>query len=111
MVASYLRDKHLLLVLDSCEHLSEAVTHWSQRWLSACPALSILATSHGALNVTGEHVWLTPTLAYPPATSGLSPDELLTFEAVKLFVTRAQEVKADFALTAANGRRPARTRA
>ncbi|CAN5372788.1 hypothetical protein BH10CHL1_BH10CHL1_39890 [soil metagenome] len=100
---SYLRDKRLLLVLDSCEHLSKVVADWSNRWLDACPHLCILATSHGALNVPGEQVWPVSPLVYPPTTVNLSLDQLSTFEAVQLFVARAQEVKADFALTAANG--------
>ncbi|MEZ4734662.1 MAG: BTAD domain-containing putative transcriptional regulator [Caldilineaceae bacterium] len=100
-VARYLGDKPLLLVLDNCEHIDAAVAHWSKRWLSTCPSLRILATSHGALTVPGEAVWPIPTLAYPPAEVEL--DQLLSFAAVQLFVTRAREVKADFALTAANG--------
>ncbi len=101
-VARYLGDKSLLLVLDNCEHMDEAVAHWSKRWLSACPSLRILATSHGALTVPGEVVWPIPTLAYPPSAE-VEPDQLLSFAAVQLFVARAREVKADFALTAANG--------
>jgi WD40 repeat protein/predicted ATPase/DNA-binding SARP family transcriptional activator len=101
-VVRYLGDKSLLLVLDNCEHMDEAVAHWSKRWLSACPRLCILATSHGALTVPGEVLWPIPTLVYPPSAE-VEAEQLLSFAAVQLFVARAREVKADFALTAANG--------
>jgi predicted ATPase/DNA-binding SARP family transcriptional activator len=102
-VANYLHFKQLLLVLDSCEHLLEAVTHWGKRWLSTCPDLCILATSHGPLHIEGEHVWPVPALSYPLTSSGLLPEQLMSFEAVQLFVARAQAVKVGFALNATNG--------
>jgi predicted ATPase/WD40 repeat protein/DNA-binding SARP family transcriptional activator len=104
VVATYLHDKQLLLVLDNCEHLSAAAAEWSERWLNACPQLRILATSHGALAVPGEAVWPLSTLPYPAPTVEATPERLLTFAAVQLFVARAQEVNPTFVLTTANGK-------
>ncbi|MFN8440624.1 MAG: tetratricopeptide repeat protein [Caldilineaceae bacterium] len=103
IVATYLGNKKVLLVLDNCEHLRETVAFWVKRWLKACPTLCILATSQGALAIGGETVWSVPTLAYPVQSVGLAPEQLLSFAAIQLFVTRAQEVKPGFALTASNG--------
>jgi predicted ATPase len=104
VVATYLRDQQLLLVLDNCEHLSDVVADWSKHWLRLCPQLRILATSHRALGVPGEAVWSVAPLTYPPPNADATPQELLAFPAVQLFVARTQEVKADFVLTAANGK-------
>jgi predicted ATPase/WD40 repeat protein/DNA-binding SARP family transcriptional activator len=101
-LTSYLRSKWLLLVLDSCEHLIEAVAHWCGRWLAACPHLCILATSHTAMHIAGEQVWLVAPLPYPQTSERMSPEELMTFEAAQLFVARAQEIKTDFTLTTTN---------
>ncbi|SMD12072.1 ATP-binding protein [Lentzea albidocapillata] len=71
-----LHDKHLLLVLDGCEHLLEAVRHLAHHLLRDCEGLTILATSREPLGVYGEHL-----LRVPP----LSVDE-----AVELFLDRAE---------------------
>lgn len=70
-----LYDKHLLLVLDSCEHLLEAVRQLVHHLLRDCEGLTILTTSREPLGVYGEHL-----LRIPP----LSVDE-----AVRLFLERA----------------------
>ncbi|MEU5879369.1 NB-ARC domain-containing protein [Spirillospora sp. NPDC047279] len=56
VVADYLADRDVLLVLDTCEHLAEACAVTVQALLAAAPRLRILATSRRALNVAGEQV-------------------------------------------------------
>ena len=83
-LAGWLRDRSLLLILDNCEHLVDAVGGFCERLLPACSRLRILATSRELLDVRGEHAIQTPPLAVPddPALAPLS-------DAVRLFLVRA----------------------
>ena len=63
---AYLRDKRILLILDTCEHLIEAVAALTSRIFVAAPQAHILATSREALRVEGEHVHRLAPLACPP---------------------------------------------
>jgi predicted ATPase/DNA-binding CsgD family transcriptional regulator len=99
-LAAYLEDLELLLVLDNCEHLTDACAILAGKLLAAAPGLTILATSRHVLGVEGEQI-----LAVPPLTT---PDEEVLagdathYEAVKLFLDRASAVSPDFAITDAN---------
>jgi predicted ATPase/DNA-binding CsgD family transcriptional regulator len=97
-----LRPKHLLLVLDNCEHLLGACVQLVETLLHTCPHAHILVTSREALTMTGETTWLVLPLRVPD-TYQLPPiDELLTYEAVHLFVERARSVLPSFTLTPEN---------
>jgi DNA-binding SARP family transcriptional activator len=50
----FLREKKVLLVLDNCEHIIDALAHLTEALLEACPRLRVLATSREALNVDGD---------------------------------------------------------
>jgi predicted ATPase/DNA-binding XRE family transcriptional regulator len=80
----WLQGRDLLLILDNCEHVVEAVSGLCERLLPACSRLRILATSREFLDVRGEHAIQTPPLAVPddPALAPLS-------DAVQLFLARA----------------------
>ncbi len=54
---AYLRDKQLLLVLDSCEHLIDTVAAIAERIYLEAPQMHVLATSREALRVEGEQVY------------------------------------------------------
>ena len=54
MLEDYLEAKHLLLILDNCEHLIEACARLADALLKACPHLHILATSREALGIEGK---------------------------------------------------------
>jgi predicted ATPase/Tfp pilus assembly protein PilF len=101
-VIDYLEDKHLLLVLDNCEHLVHACAALAGDLLQRCPGLRILATSREGLGVPGEQIYRVPRLAVPDPVAFGSLNELEQVEAVRLFVTRARERQADFTLTARN---------
>jgi predicted ATPase/DNA-binding CsgD family transcriptional regulator len=89
--------RHLLLMLDNCEHLIQACAELVGRLLDACPNLRILATSREPLRVAGELAWRVPSLAVPHPYA--PPDELLQSPAVQLFAERARRVRPDFGLT------------
>ncbi|GII00411.1 AfsR/SARP family transcriptional regulator [Planobispora takensis] len=88
-----LAGRELLLVLDNCEHVVEAVARLADRLLSSCPGLRVLATSREALGITGEVLHPVPPLALP--SPGVPADRA---PAVRLFADRARAVRPDFTL-------------
>ena len=102
---SVIRDRRLLLVLDSLEHLL-AETPVIAELLAACPNLVILATSRIRLNLSGEHEHHVLPLALPRSSADTTPSPWVEIvggsAAVKLFVARAQAVDSAFRLTAEN---------
>src|ERR671917_1178288 len=95
---SYLKEKHLLLVLDNFEQVLEGAADVGEL-LAVCPKLKVLATSRIPLRLYGEREYPVPPLALPDPRV-LPPLEVLTqYEAVRLFVERARAVKPDFAVT------------
>ena len=98
MLLNYLQKKHLLLVLDNCEHLLEACAGLAHALLRHCPAVTILATSREALGSAGETAYRVPSLAAPDPAA-LQPEELAQAEAVRLFAERAASVLPGFQLT------------
>lgn len=103
----FLRDKHLLLILDNCEHLLAAASGLCSELLRACPRLTIIAASRQTLGVAGEATFLVPPLAIydvrlQPLTGPDLAEQLSQYEAVKLFIARATAVRPDFAVTNAN---------
>jgi non-specific serine/threonine protein kinase len=52
-----LAGRHLLLVLDNCEHVAQAAAILAERLLKETRQVTMLATSRERLEVNGEHVW------------------------------------------------------
>ncbi|MFB7355732.1 BTAD domain-containing putative transcriptional regulator [Streptomyces gardneri] len=90
--------RHMLLVLDNCEHVVEPVAELAARLLRAAPDLRVLATSQEPLTVTGEHTWPIPPLDLP----GPGNDRPEESDAVRLFVARAAAAAPGFALDPGN---------
>ena len=97
-VRDELAGKRTLLVLDNLEQVIAAAPYVGEL-LMATPTLSVLATSRLPLRLRAEREYPVPPLALPPA-NGTPPEHLLQYEAVRLFVERAQAVRGGFALTA-----------
>lgn len=101
-----LRDAHMLLVLDSCEHVLEASALLTELITANAPAVSVLATSREPLRVAGECVHRLAPLAWPPATAPgaapLSASQALAYGAVRLFVERAAESQDGYRLVDAD---------
>jgi len=108
-----LRGRQLLLILDTCEHVVEAIADLARDLIAGCPRLRLVATSREPLRVRGETVWRVPPLSLPsPAMTALalpaSADEAAldaaaAHEAVRLFLDRAAALRPGFTLTAENG--------
>ena len=97
LLADYLAGLHLLLILDTCEHLIDGCAMLSEVLLRASPRLRILATSREPLEVMGEQAFVIPPLQVPDQGAPAAGSE-----SVALFVDRAEGIVPGFALTAAN---------
>jgi predicted ATPase/DNA-binding winged helix-turn-helix (wHTH) protein len=86
---AFLRDKRMLLILDSCERVIDAAAVLAERIFENAPRVHILATSRESLRVEGEHVHQLSPLGNPPDDPGLTAAQALDFPAVQLFVERA----------------------
>ena len=101
-VAEHVADHPVLVVLDNCEHLTEAAASLAEYLLAACPALVVLATSREALGVEGELNWHVPPLSLPEPGVAPTAAMLADSDAVKLFEQRAQLVRPSFRVTEQN---------
>ena len=95
-IARAIGEQHLLLLLDNCEHLIDAVANLTEVLVRQCPRITILATSREILRIDGEYVYRVPPLEVPDAAAA-DPDHILGHSAVELFVTRTQALESDFA--------------
>lgn len=87
-ILSFLGDRRMLLVLDNCEHVVEAVALLSSRLRRGAPALHLLATSREVLRAEGENVYLLAPLETGPEDISTAPQALAT-PAIQLFMDRA----------------------
>jgi len=78
----FIGDRHLLVVLDNCEHVLDASAELITTLLGVCPRLALLATSREPIAMAGEVSWRVPSLS-------------LSDEAIELFVERARRVRPD----------------
>jgi predicted ATPase/DNA-binding winged helix-turn-helix (wHTH) protein len=94
-VARAVGDRKLLLVLDNCEHLIDAVATLTETFLGLCARITIVVTSREILRIQGEHVYRVPPLDVP-TIEHIQPADILSQSAAELFLTRARELGADF---------------
>ncbi len=97
-----LRDLHMLLIFDNCEHLIDACAQWIPTLLEQCPRLHGMATSREALRVAGEQLYPLAPLDLPPEEANTPLAQVAECEAVQLFCARAQLMQPGFALAADN---------
>ena len=100
-IKDYLQDKRLLLVLDNFEQVLEAAPQAGEI-LSAAPRLKVLATSRIPLGIYGEREYAVPPLAIPDPKRLPTLEVLSQYEAVRLFIERAEATKAGFEITSEN---------
>lgn len=101
ILIDFLKTKKSLIILDNCEHLIQASAQLAETLSRACPDLHILATSREALGIAGETLYLVPPLMIPDSAQ-VAPESLSDYEAVQLFVERAQSALAGFTFTQDN---------
>jgi predicted ATPase/class 3 adenylate cyclase len=98
LLKSALKDKQLLLLLDNFEQVIPAATQVAEL-LTSCPRLKIIVTSQIVLHVQAEREFAVPPLSLPDPKRLPDLPTLSQYEAVALFIQRAQAVKPDFAVT------------
>jgi predicted ATPase/transcriptional regulator with XRE-family HTH domain len=101
LLSAYLYEKSVLLILDNFEQALPA-TKAIAELLKFTTSVKILVTSRTLLHLSGEHEYVVPPLTLPDLTLAVNPVNLADSSAVRLFVQRAQAVRADFQLTAEN---------
>jgi predicted ATPase/DNA-binding winged helix-turn-helix (wHTH) protein len=101
-VVEFVRDKHILIVLDNCEHVVDAASELTVALLKGGSRTHVLTTSREPLRADGEWLYRLPTLAVPPPNEALTAVRALAFPAVQLFVERALAALDSFDLTDAN---------
>jgi predicted ATPase/DNA-binding winged helix-turn-helix (wHTH) protein len=94
-VARAIGGRHLLLVLDNCEHVIDAVAHLTETLTRLCPGTTIVATSREVLRIDGETVYRVPPLDVP-APGQTVPDYIMQYSAAELFVARTKALNAGF---------------
>ncbi|HEY8121861.1 MAG TPA: tetratricopeptide repeat protein [Myxococcota bacterium] len=100
-ISDQLREKDLLLVLDDSERVRAGAREVAEL-LRACPRLKVLATSREPLRLLAEHEVPVAPLGVPERGGRARFHEIEKSEAVRLFVDRAESVRAGFALNADN---------
>jgi predicted ATPase/transcriptional regulator with XRE-family HTH domain len=98
---AFLRAKRILVLLDNFEQVVDAAPVVAEL-LAAAPGLKVLVTSRMRLRLSGEHEAAVAPLALPDHNQPLPLERLAQYDAVRLFIERAQAVKAEFALTDEN---------
>ena len=98
----FIKEKEILILLDNCEQLIHACANLTERLLSSCPKLKIIATSREVMNCGGEKIYRIPPLAIPDRNSNNTPEQLAQYESVRLFIERALAVNPDFRINNEN---------
>ena len=99
---AFLKIRHLLLILDNCEHLIPACAQLVETLLHACGNLQILATSRAPLAVPSEIVWRLAPLSTPNPAGPLALADLVRYDAVRLFKERASAAYSSFSVNSQN---------
>jgi predicted ATPase len=96
-----LAERETLLLLDNFEQVVDAAPKVADL-LAGCPGLTILSTSRERLHVSGECEYPVAPLEFPNPSAAVALDEVAESDAIRLFVTRAQNATPAFRLTEEN---------
>ena len=101
-LVDWLKARRLLLILDNCEHLVSTCASFAAELLRSCPHVHLLASSREPLAVAGEQTYRVPSLSLPDPKQEQTVESISQYEAVRLFIERAQAVQPSFGVTDAN---------
>jgi predicted ATPase/DNA-binding winged helix-turn-helix (wHTH) protein len=87
-LVNLVRSRKLLIILDSCEHVIEAVASLAEQLYRQTEDIHVLTTSRESLNVQGEHCYRVPPLDCPPDGLEQTANAVLRYPSVQLFVRR-----------------------
>jgi predicted ATPase/DNA-binding winged helix-turn-helix (wHTH) protein len=103
-LVGFLRDKHMLIVLDNCEHVIASAAALIETLLKGAHRVQILATSRERLSIEGEWYYRLSPLKVPMESSRMTALLARDFTAIQLFMERAVSNTPSFALSDANAR-------
>lgn len=93
-----LKTRHVLLVLDNCEHLIVGCRSVVSDIIRVCPNVRIMASSREPLGVSGEQIYRVPSLALPERITSQKAEDMAKYEALSLFEERAKQVMPTFSI-------------
>jgi len=93
-----LQRRKTLIILDNCEHLTEAAADLAETLLRQCPEVRMLATSRERLGLIGESLYRIESLSVPPQGEVIDVCDADRWASISLFADRAQAVDRDFIL-------------
>ncbi len=102
VVADHLRFRHVLLVLDDCEHVLPQVAQAVDAILRAAPGVRVIATSREPLDIAGESLFPVPSLGIPAADEPFSSETIDQFDASRLFIERCLAAQPNFRISEAD---------
>lgn len=96
-MVSRLKRQDLLLLLDNCEHVIDAVAAMVEALLAAAPKVRVLISSQEPLGIAGEQIFRLPSLGVPKEAQ-IGSEEALQSGAIQLFTERAKAADPRFTL-------------
>jgi predicted ATPase/DNA-binding winged helix-turn-helix (wHTH) protein len=101
-IITFLQQKRILMVFDSCEHVVATVATLAERIFQEASQVHVLATSRETLRVEGEHIHQLSPLESPPNEPDLTSEQILGYPAAQLFVERVAASGCSLELNDAN---------
>jgi predicted ATPase/DNA-binding winged helix-turn-helix (wHTH) protein len=98
VLLAHIAGQSLLLIIDNCEHLVDAVSGIVEQIREHAPRVCVLATSREPLRTRDEHVHWLGSLDFPPEPDSLPVERLLAYPAIELFIRRATAANASLGL-------------
>ena len=98
-LSHFVAARHLILLMDNCEHLLGPVVQLVKALLGNSPQLVTLVTSREPLRTEGEVAWRVPPLSLPAEGAVGDLQDALSSDAVRLFVDRALSARPELRIT------------
>jgi diguanylate cyclase (GGDEF)-like protein len=92
-LVNYLKNKHMLLVIDNCEEYPQGAAQFIEQLTSQTPGIKIIATSHSLLSLPDETALKLDGLSYPAKETA---EDATTFSAIQLFIQSAHRIAPEF---------------
>lgn len=100
-IVDHLAGRQALLIVDNCEHMISGAAEFVADLVAGAPECKVVATSRELLGVSGEVAYGMPSLAMPRRGEKTDLAELIRYDAVRLFLERAQAGQPNFHITEA----------
>lgn len=101
-LSTYLSERHLLVILDNCEHVLSGCRLLVEKLLENSPRLSILATSRERLALKGERILPVLPFELPQADEVLDETAVRRLDSLAFLYDRARASSPDFRITNEN---------